>query len=519
MQNHPMLRIRPLACIAAGIACALIALPFAQAADLTGKWSGMIEFGGQGLLIVLRVTTDEDGALSALMDSPDQGAYGIPVGSIAEAGGEISLDLPVLGASYRAVLDDARERMTGHWKQSGVELPLILERAVDEPDSNAGTPAGSRAATRRPQEPDPPFPYRSIDVTFTNEQDGITLAGTVTIPGSATAAGPVPGIVLLSGSGQRERDQPIFGHRPFMVLADAFTRAGFAVLRFDDRGAGESGGRETLASVTSEDLARDAAAALAFLTSHEGVSPDRVGFIGHSEGAMLAVMAATLRPQTDGDAHAIDRDPSDSPGPAGHKSPGNGTAFIATPAFLVLLGGHALPGHELMMLQSAALMRAAGLDEEAVQEAAGLNRRVYDLVLSLPDTDAEAARDGITGLLSDFGMPQAQIDAQIAGLLSPWYRFFLAYDPRPALGRVGVPVLALIGELDRQVPPDENLAALEQALAGAPTRDVTVREFPGVNHLLQTAETGGVDEYSRIEETFSPGVIRAIVAWLEARVR
>ncbi len=465
--------------------------------DLAGEWSGVIGFGGAELALVLHVEEAEDGSLTALMDSPDQGAFGIPVGSVSQDGSEVTVDLPAIGASYRATMDEGGAVMKGQWTQGGTELPLAFARVTGEPGTDDGTPDVSGAARRRPQEPEPPFEYRSFNVAFTSIADGVQLAGTVTIPESATDASPVPGIVLLSGSGQRDRDQPIFGHRPFLVLADALTKAGFAVLRYDDRGAGKSGGRETLASMTSEDLARDAAAALAFLASQEGVSADRVGYIGHSEGALLAVMAENAAGQPAGDD--------------GHGA--------VSPAFLVLLGGHAIPGNELMMLQTTALMQAAEMDAEEMQTALELNRRIYDLVLAAGDDNAAAASDQIAGLLREYGMPQAQIDAQLSGLLSPWYRFFLAYDPRPALRRVDAPVLALIGELDRQVPPAENLAALEQALAEAPALDVTVREIPGVNHLFQTAETGGVDEYSRIEETFSPAVIEAIVEWVGGRVR
>ena len=447
--------------------------PPVVAGELAGEWRGFIEFGGQRLLMVFRIVESADGVRTVALDSPDQGAFGIPASLTADAG-RVEIDVPSAAGRFAGTLDAISGRISGKWRQGGLELDLVLERA--EPDSLAGP--------RRPQEPAPPFPYRTTDVSFANHTDRITLTGTITIPNHAAADTAVAGIVLLSGSGQRPRDQELYGHRSFLVLADALTRAGFAVLRFDDRGAGQSGGRETLADVTSEDLARDAEAAIAFLSAQPGVRADRVGFIGHSEGAFLAAAVA---------------------------------ARSNLPAFVVLLGGHAMPGHELMMLQSAAILRAGGAPEAYIETVGAANRKVYDLAMAA--TDLARTRAEIRDVMAGLGMNEQQIDAQLGAILSPWYRYFLAHDPRDELRQIRVPVLALIGELDRQVPPAENLTAAREALASAPTTDVTVRELPGVNHLFQTATTGGLEEYAAIEETFSPAAIDEIARWIADRAR
>ena len=432
--------------------------------EIAGQWKGDLVVGSRKIPFVFHLELDADGDYSASLDSPSEGVYRIPVKSVSIDGREVVFALPVTSAEYVATLDDTGEVLSGTWKQRGASIDLVVERQSDV------------AETRRPQEPVPPFPYNSVDAVFRNEEAGIILRGTVTFP---DGPGPFPGVVLITGSGQQNRDEEIFGHKPFLVLADALTRAGIAVLRYDDRGAGESEGVESLADATSEDFAGDAMSAFQFLRELVGIDRDRIGLIGHSEGGMIAPGLAAISPEV---------------------------------AFVVLLAAPGFPGAELTAMQSVAILEASAVAESMIKVLDEANRRIYRTVLDNPDNDVAAEK--VTEIMKGLGMNQAQIDAQLAGLLSPWYRYYLAYDPIPALESLDVPVLALTGTLDLQVPHEPNLEAIKTALAAAPTTLYRVEALDGLNHLFQTAETGLVEEYGQIDETFAPSALDIVVDWV-----
>jgi pimeloyl-ACP methyl ester carboxylesterase len=290
--------------------------------------------------------------------------------------------------------------------------------------------------------------------------------------------------VLVSGSGQQDRNEGIFNHKPFLVLADALTRAGVAVLRFDDRGVGGSGGRETLATATMDDFARDAAAAVHALADRTGVDRNRIGVIGHSEGAAIAIELLADDPLV---------------------------------SFAVMVAGAGMPGHELMIRQWDALLRASGANDMVNAAVTGVWRRVYDRILQGGATDA-IARD-ITPILRELGSSPDQVALQVQTVTSPWWRRFLEYDPQPTLRRIDAPVLAIGGSLDTQVPSAPNLDAIRIALRRAPTDEYEVQELAGLNHLMQTAETGLPQEYGGIEETFAPVALEVIVEWVVRTTR
>jgi len=307
----------------------------------------------------------------------------------------------------------------------------------------------------------------------------LTLACTLTKP---SGAGPFAAVVLATGSGPQDRDETLMGHRPFLVLSDAITRAGLAVLRCDDRGYAASTG--TYATATTVDFARDALAAVAWLRARPEVARDRVGIVGHSEGATVAAMAA-----------ADSRDV----------------------AFIVMLAGPALPGREILHLQRAWMARRNGASDGEIAKTRAKWDQAYAILLAEPDPKAARAR---LRALYD-GLPETDraelahaggFDAIASQLLTPWYRAFLALDPRTHLSRVHVPVLALDGELDMQVAPDANLPELRKALAGK--SDVTIHELPRLNHLFQTAKTGDPTEYGELGETMSPAALTLICDWL-----
>lgn len=463
--------------LAAGSAAAM-APSARQEAPIVGTWAGTIEIPqtGASLWIVFHVAPSEEGSFSATMDSPDQGATGIPVGQVAIRGDSVRLEVTAVGGTYRGVKTGADE-IEGVWQQQGLTVPASLERSEE-----SGEP-------RPPQEPEPPFPYRTEEVRYENPEGGFDLAGTLTLP---EGEGPFPGTVLVSGSGPQDRDGTVFGHRPLLVLADRLTRAGVAVLRADDRGVDASGG--SLEGATTEDLAGDALAGVRYLVDHAAVDSLALGLVGHSEGALVAPMAA-------------DR-----------------SSLVSC---LVLLAPPGLPGDQILPLQARAVMEAGGASEEEVESALENQGQIFRIVRSASDSDEarrlvrehlerrvsgmteeERARSGLTN-----ANRESWIQAQVDQVASPWFRHFLRHDPAAVLERVDVPVLALLGGLDLQVPPEENLPAVREALERSDSPEVTVLELGGLNHLLQPAETGSPAEYGRIETTMAPRALEEITSW------
>ncbi len=338
------------------------------------------------------------------------------------------------------------------------------------------------ATVTRPQEPRPPFPYRSEEVVFDNPAAGITLAGTLTMPSDGTG---FPAVVLLTGSGAQNRDEEIFGHKPFFVLADHLTRRGVAVLRFDDRGVGGSGGDP--ATSTSADFATDAAAALDYLATRPETDPARTGLAGHSEGATIAFMVAAAHPQK--------------------------------VAFVVSMAGPGVVGLEVSVMQVEDIYRAQGADEAIARAAADKQRAdltwFYSLTAEHVDTSPdEVAARMVPGYDALPDAVKATAREQILASNSPWARFFMSHDPARDLARIECPVLAINGSKDLQVRASVNLAAIRTALAAAGNTALTEIEYPGLNHLLQTATTGHLREYGQIEETISPKVLEDIADWI-----
>lgn len=434
---------------------------------VVGSWMGTLDAAGQQLRLVFHIERDESGGLTGTMDSPDQGAYGLALSAVeAGADGRVRFEFAMAGGEYTGRLNEDASGIEGQWAQGGGTFGLSLERT----DAEALKPA-------RPQEPEPPFPYSAEEVRFENPEAGIRLAGTLTVP---PGQGPHPAVLLVSGSGAQDRDETIFGHRPFLVLADYLTRHGIAVLRTDDRGVGDSDG--DFGTATMEDFVSDAVAAAAWLTARSEVDPDRVGIVGHSEGAVVAPAAANRSDDV---------------------------------AFVVLLASTGMTGREILELQLVEINRASGAPEEVTRQRSELQKRLLDIATQAPDDSAVAER--ARAALAESGLTGEAAEAQVRALLTPWMKFFLTYDPLPALRELEVPVLALNGEKDTQVPPAENLAAVERALREGGNPDATVRELAGLNHLFQTAETGSPTEYTTIEETMSPAAMELIADWVAER--
>jgi pimeloyl-ACP methyl ester carboxylesterase len=325
-----------------------------------------------------------------------------------------------------------------------------------------------QAQPKRPQTPLPPFPYRSQEVSFPSKAAGVTLSGSLTIP---EGSGPYPAMILVTGSGPQDRDETLFGHKPFAVIADYLARRDVGVLRYDDRGTAKSTGR--FLGATTADFALDAEGALNYLLKRPEFT--KVGIGGHSEGAVIAPMVAARRRDV---------------------------------AFVVMLAGMGVSGEELIYAQAAATRHARGIPKEEIER----NRRALEILFPLARRGASEA-EMLRSVRAKLGAnPDAERDAKI--LADPWHRAFAAYDPTPMLAKVRCPVLVMNGDLDLQVLADQNVPAITAALRKGGNQRITVRRFPNLNHLFQTATTGLPDEYPQIDETIAPLVLETVANWL-----
>ena len=453
----------------------------AKPSPLAGFWLGTLQIGAVPVRLAFAVK-EADGKLTATLDSPDQGAAGLPFPETELKGGKVRIASKALGVAYTGKLSDDGKAIAGEWTQGGTSVPLAMSRTDKMPSLN------------RPQTPKPPFPYAAEDVKFQNSDAKVTLAGTLTLP---KGDGPFPAVVLVTGSGPQDRDETLFGHKPFLVLADHLTRRSIAVLRYDDRGVGKSTGK--FKGSTTADFATDAAAAVAYLHARKEIDPQRVGVAGHSEGGVVAPIVAADQPERVG--------------------------------FIVLLSGTGLPGYAVLDRQRADVMAASGASAETV----GLYKRLYatlNPILIGPGTPQErgakvvAAAKNVVAKFpeaqrKELGFDKPEVCDEFGNLpTDPWTDAFLRYDPATALKRVKCPVLALNGSLDLQVSADENLPAIEAALKAGhnpPAKFVTLK---GLNHLFQPAKTGAVSEYGTIETTFDEAAMKLVADWvLQVRPR
>ena len=398
---------------------------------------------------------------SATLDVPAQGAFDVPVDKTVFQDNHLQLTLSAMGVSYSGTLKG--EAIEGEFNQHGMAFSLNLARGEKE------------APKARPQDPQPPFNYRAEEVTFTNKKEGNTLAGTLTIP---EGEGPFPALVLVSGSGQQNRDEELMNHRPFWVIADYLSRRGVAVLRYDDRGMGGSTGE--VLNATSLDFSYDADAAFDYLLNRKEINASQVGILGHSEGGIINFMVAERRPEV---------------------------------AFLVSLAGPAVNGIEVLKEQQAAILRAQGMSEEMVQFSGNANAQMFDIIEA--SNSREEADTLLRQLLKGWGYNEELTEQTVGQMASPWMYYFLKYDPTEAIVKTNCPALLLNGSKDLQVLASQNLPAYEKIIAEHGKTNLTLREMPDLNHLFQHCETGSPTEYVEIEETISPEVLEAIVEFVK----
>ena len=420
---------------------ALMAVAAVTLKAQTGAWTGKLKVSGVELALIFNI-----GEESATLDVPDQGAKDIPVEVSRDAVGGITLNVPAINASFKGLW--AGKVIAGTFTQHGMSFPMTL---------TPGAPV-----VRRPQTPVGPFPYATEEVSFTNGD--AVLKGTLTLPDNCDRKTPV--LIMVTGSGLQNRDEELFGHKPFAVIADAFARAGIATLRYDDRGFGESTGDVVLC--TTEDLKNDALAGVKLLRDRF----ERVGVIGHSEGGTIALMLAGER-QVD---------------------------------FAVSLAGMIVSGAETLLAQNRRAFESAGLPESEVEAFARLLSDTFTAIRTrapLPSADNYDITDAL----------RKNYAAALPSFRTPYMEFFLGLDLSASLSGITCPVMALNGTKDTQVQCDRNIAALE---AGLPSNSRSViRAEDGLNHLFQHCVTGEVSEYKNIEETFSPEVLSEMIAWIK----
>jgi pimeloyl-ACP methyl ester carboxylesterase len=439
---------------------------------IAGEWDGAISLPGIDLGILVHFSGPND-ALQATIDIPMQMAKGLPLTNVRAALPAVHFELPA--GPGLAIFEGtvAGDSIAGNFRQGGVTARFRLHRK-GEPKSVA---------------PVPPPPYREEEVRV--PKGDVTLAGTLSLP---PKGGPFAAAILLTGSGAQNRDEELFGFRPFKILADHLTRNGYAVLRCDDRGVGGSTGN--MSTSTTADFAQDALAMFRFLQARSDIERSRIGFIGHSEGAEVAAMSAVRSPDV---------------------------------AFVILLAGPALPGDTVILSQIAALGRLQGESEANIGHGLALERRVFTTVREQKGWDELRAvlldemRRSVDRLPADQkaamtdSMLAARVDIQMQAIRTPWFAFFISHDPAQDLADIRCPLLALFGELDQQVSPSLNMQPMSSALSKGGNPDVTLITVSGVNHLFQKAVTGSPAEYAGLEKEFAAGVLDRLTAWLKKR--
>ena len=439
--------------------------------NIDGIWQGLLDIQGMELKVVFNLK-QADGVYQGTMDSPDQNAFGIPLSHVVFQDSLLELRVSNLGISYRGRLR-SQSKIEGTFIQGGGQFPLTLS-----------TEPLQKTKLVRPQEPLQPYPYQVEEVYFSSSDSTITFGGSFTKPDSGSL---FPAVVLISGSGPQDRNEEIMGHKPFWVIADHLTRKGIAVLRYDDRGIAESTGN--FHAATTADFADDAEAALEYLQSRADVDPNRIGLLGHSEGGLVAAMVAARRTEI---------------------------------GFIILLASPGVPGDQLLLEQVESVGLSTGKTSAEISAQQEIVAGIHDLVHKFQHSDS------LTTMLEDYlyqAFERTQMDIpdgatlddlvklQVNLATSPWYKFYISYDPAPRYKMVNCPVLALNGDKDIQVSP-HNLGYIQEHLKAGGNQDITIKEYSGTNHLFQEAETGAISEYAAIDQTISPEVLQDVTDWI-----
>ncbi len=426
------------------------------------SWSGKLKVNEEvSLTLIFHISRQRDG-YSAKLDSVEQGAIGIAANHVKINGERINIRFPSIGAIFKGTKKE--QRISGTFRQAGKSLPLDLN-----PISKALQNQMTKMSTR-PQEPQGPYPYVEEEVSYPHIKQKFTFAGTFTKP---KGKGPFTTVILASGSGPQDRDSNIFNHKPFKVLADHLTTAGFAVLRADDRGTGQSGGDFSQANLV--DFSYDIESAFEYLKARPDVA--NIGILGHSEGGMTAPIFAARQPKV---------------------------------AFVISLAGVVVPGDQLWATQQQDLAVASGSPN---------GKEIYKTQLQAAKLAASgASSEQLTALFNTIPNIHPSTVKALSGMLtSKWGRSFMSFEPHRYWSKLNMPILAINGELDIQVDAQDNLKNIRNIMSNTANADVTTINLPNLNHLFQKAQTGNVNEYGKITETINDKALKTISDWLRAR--
>ena len=475
--------------------CPLVFLFFtSEAQNIAGTWQGTLNVQGNQIPLVFHIKKDSTDKWIAAFDSPGQHAFNLPCSEVIIKYDSIILMMAVINGKYAGQLNTDKSQITGTWFQGAGSLPLTVKKTSD---------TATVKEQKRPQTPRPPFPYHSEDVVYANADHSIQFGGTLTYPktDSLKNSGEIdlyPAVILITGSGQQDRDETIFGHKPFAVIADYLTRQGFVVLRVDDRGFGKTTG--IFSEATSMDFAKDVEAGLDFLEKQPMVNKNKIGLIGHSEGGLIAPIVADERSEI---------------------------------KFIILLAGPGIPIIDLMQQQMEAISKSNGETSAKARANGQLMRIVWDEAAKNEDsaTTIQHIRMKIKGWSKtldtatfakfksqDTTIINRQIIEAMKALNGKWYKYFISFNPQPYLEKLDCKVLALNGSKDVQVIAVTNLQGIQQSLQKSKSPNYDIKEIPGLNHLFQTCTTCNPAEYNSLEESFSPVALEMMGSWLKKNV-
>jgi len=448
--------------------------------NISGIWEGKLDVGSISLRFDFHFNKDKDNNYSGTFDSPDQGVNGVPCKEVFLNGDSVTIQVKTAIGMTAILTNDSN--MNGYWNQGGKMFPIALKKVKE-----------FSKAPNRPQTPKPPYSYNSEDVEYDNANKTIHYGATFTYP---KGQGPFPTAILISGSGQQDRDETIEGHKSFAVIADYLTKKGMAILRVDDRGMGKSTG--DVMNATSADFAVDVEVSFGYLKNRKEADQKKLGMIGHSEGGLIASIVAARNPDID---------------------------------FVIMLAGPGVKGSEILLKQTEAVFLSDSVPADAIKSYCVIFKQLLEDFMTDNDTSFIHKK-----VASDFKLwkasqsektlnalkisPKSSGDENLMGefmkgFSSPWVKYFIEADPQPLIEKFRCKVLALDGSKDLQVNAEINLAGINEALKKSKSPYFETKELPGLNHLFQHCKKCTVEEYGELEETFAPEVLDIMWKWLE----
>jgi len=444
---------------------------------IDGTYKGAIAVAGMNLDMTVTFKTEGD-SIKGTVDM--QGVKDLPLSEIKFNPPLLSFVIPnpneINNANFEGTV--YTDSISGIFKQAIYTGKFFLKPVSEIPQTDS--------------EPKTVLPYKEEEVTFTNGNE--SFSGTLTIP---FKEGKHPALVMITGSGPQDRNEEILGFKIFGIIADHLTRNGIAVLRYDDRNVGKSKGTDVSKSTTA-DFADDVIKAVEFLKTRSDINPQQIGLFGHSEGGIVAPLAASVTNEI---------------------------------AFIVLMAGTSVNGEDIIIEQSRLIMIANGEADSNITSSLAFSKKIMDAVIKNEDLTElkkelkeefiksydDLSEDMKKSITNKEEYADSRVEGTIQAFSSPWMKFFLDYNPAPALERVKCPVLALFGELDLQVPPAQNETLMKEALIKGGNKDFTIKLIPKANHLFQEATNGSPKEYGDLKKEFAPGFLETITSWLLER--